>query len=127
MLFIIAINVSLSKIRGCLSSVKVQNIFVKSNCTRLGSSANKIKQIIDPALESDGLKEEIYLKETIEVIGLRDKTDIVDNQWTVNNIYSTAFVENKKKEKDIAEDEIKSTKEESKRNICINFVYVSGK
>ena len=126
-IFNISINVSLSKISGCLSSVKVQNIFVKSNCTRLGSSANKIKQIIDPALESDGLKEAIYLKETIEVIGLRDKTDIVDNQSTVNYIYSTAFVENKKKEKDIAEDELKSTKEESIRNVCINFVYVSGK
>ena len=67
------------------------------------------------------------MKETIEVIGLRDKTDNVDNQSTVDDIYSTAFVENKKKEKDIAEDELKSTKEESIRNVCINFVYVSGK
>ena len=58
---------------------------------------------------------------------LGDNRDIVDNLSTLNVIYSTAFIENKKKRKNIAEDGLQSTKEESKRNVCINFVYVSGK
>ena len=58
---------------------------------------------------------------------LGDNRDIVDNLSILNVIYSTAFIENKKKRKDIAEDGLQSTKEESKRNVCINFVCVSGK
>ena len=57
---------------------------------------------------------------------LGDNRDIVDNLSTLNVIYSTAFIENKKKRKDIAEDGLQSTKEESKRNVFINFGYVSG-
>ena len=67
------------------------------------------------------------MRETVEVVTLGYSRDSVNNQSTVNCNYSTAFVENKKKRKDIAEDGFKSTKEESIRNVCINFVYISGK
>ena len=117
----ISVDAYLLNINGFWSSDEVQIHFVKSDYTQLGSCAKKIRQTEDPTFEPDGLKEATYLRETIEVVRLRDNTD------TANGNYSTALVENKKKRKDIAEDGLQSTKEESIRNVCINFVCVSGK
>ena len=99
-----------------VDSVEARIILVKNDkgdCAPLLWGANKIKRIVDSTLEAEclsllsGLKEAIYTREVIEeIFNLKDKAvpvkAIVDNKSTVDAIYSTAPLEDKKLRRGVA-------------------------
>ena len=112
----VSTDASLSNLNEGVDSVEARIILVKNDkgdCAPLLWGANKIKRIVDSTLEAEclsllsGLKEAIYTREVIEeIFNLKDKAvpvkAIVDNKSTVDAIYSTAPLEDKKLRRDVA-------------------------